>query len=280
MQLNVAQIKSLKDSGFYTKANHTAVKNSTKVTDNKFKHTIGGTIKITGTSAKELKNLSSENLSTSINDDGSINLLMAKTPKFNDINISKSKGETLGNNISLIDWLSSIENNQGYDIEYFSVNSSENGNKDNKGAKGTNSIAIGPKAKATANYTTALGYDAQAIGGWSTALGQDAKASGFGSTAAGTSSKAKGKNSVAIDPNSSDEGRTNTVSVGSKGNERTISNVANPIVGTDAVNLNYLNNRLSDVYKDIQVKDESRAGSASVITLGGILQATVPGKMS
>lgn len=92
--------------------------------------------------------------------------------------------------------------------------------------------------------------------------------------------EAKGKNSVAIDPNSSDEGRTNTVSVGSKGNERTISNVANPIVWTDAVNLNYLNNRLSDVYKDIQVKDESRAGSASVITLGGILQATVPGKMS
>ena len=52
--------------------------------------------------------------------------------------------------------------------------------------------------------------------------------------------KATGKNSVSIGGGSTDGGRSNTVSVGAPGHERTISNVANPVKGTDAVNLNYL----------------------------------------
>ena len=91
--------------------------------------------------------------------------------------------------------------------------------------------------------------------------------------------KATGKNSLSIGGGSTDSGRDNTVSVGTPGHERTISNVANPVKGTDAVNLNYLNSRLADVYGQMKnIKDESRAGSASAIAIGGILQATIPGK--
>ncbi len=91
--------------------------------------------------------------------------------------------------------------------------------------------------------------------------------------------KATGKNSLSIGGGSTDGGRDNTVSVGAPGHERTISNVANPVKGTDAVNLNYLNNRLADVYGEMKnIKDEGRAGSASAIAIGGILQATIPGK--
>lgn len=91
--------------------------------------------------------------------------------------------------------------------------------------------------------------------------------------------EATGKNSVSIAGGSTDGGRSNTVSVGAPGHERTISNVANPVKGTDAVNLNYLNNRLANVYGDMNdLRDENRAGIASAAALGMLPQSTVPGK--
>ena len=88
----------------------------------------------------------------------------------------------------------------------------------------------------------------------------------------------KGNNSVAVGANSSDEGRKNVFSVGHKGGERTISNVADPIYNTDAVNLRTLNNRLGKVYDEMNNnRDEARAGIAGAAALGMLPQSTVPG---
>lgn len=76
--VNVAQIKSLTNQGFHTQANY----NATDITKgNDVSHKLGGIIKVGGGfkltgSNKNLNDfLSSENLATSINKDGSINLL-------------------------------------------------------------------------------------------------------------------------------------------------------------------------------------------------------------
>ena len=84
-----------------------------------------------------------------------------------------------------------------------------------------------------------------------------------------------GANSVASAPN--------TLSVGSVGNERGISNVAPGVNGTDAVNLNQLNNAAaqSNRYTDQQIKGLKRyvdGGVAATMAVAGLPQATEPGK--
>ncbi|MDU7070142.1 hypothetical protein [Campylobacter ureolyticus] len=172
--VNVAQLKALQNNGFYTEANLT-VANADKVENKKFKHTLGETIKVGGNfkpsdgtvldTTNMDKYLSGENLATSINNDGSINLLMAKTPKFDDINISKDGDGK--NYTNLTQWLKKIESSSststGDKIKYFSVKSKEEGNENNDGAKGNNSIAIGPNAKA-GDSSVAIGLSARTGG--------------------------------------------------------------------------------------------------------------------
>ena len=158
--VNVAQLKALQNEGFYTEANLTASGNTNRV-----KHQLGSIIKVGGTSNLSIDKLSGENLATSINKDGSINLLMAKTPKFDDISISKDGDGK--NYTNLTQWLKKIESSSststGDKIKYFSVVSEEEGNKNNDGAKGNNSIAIGPEAKAGDN-SVAIGLSARTGG--------------------------------------------------------------------------------------------------------------------
>ncbi|MDE8713891.1 ESPR-type extended signal peptide-containing protein [Veillonella atypica] len=85
-------------------------------------------------------------------------------------------------------------------IQYFAVNSSVAGNKDNSGATGLDSVAIGPKAKAQAVSSIALGNNATAAGGNSIAIGNTSSATdkqspisiGYGATANGDFSVAIG----------------------------------------------------------------------------------------
>ncbi len=155
--VNVAQLKALQNNGFYTEANLTASADTNRV-----KHQLGSIIKVGGTSNLSIDKLSGENLATSINNDGSINLLMAKTPKFDDINISKDGDGK--NYTNLTQWLKKIESSSsastGDKIKYFSVKSKEEGNENNDGAKGNNSIAIGPNAK-SGDSSVAIGLSAR-----------------------------------------------------------------------------------------------------------------------
>lgn len=227
--VNVAQIKSLTNKGFFTEANLT-VANANKVEKNKFQHKLGGIIKVGGnfkpsdgsvlSTANMDTYLSGENLATSINNDGSINLLMAKTPTFNDINISKDgKG---GDYTSLTQWIKGIENSSSTNsnIKYFSVKSKEDkGNFDNKGATGDYAIAIGPDTTAKGNSAIAVGNNANADSINSISIGEKAKAIGNNSISMGYqaeaydksmsigySSKAKGLDSIAIGGNAEASG--------------------------------------------------------------------------
>ncbi len=203
--VNVAQIKSLANQGFHTQADYNVT--ATDITkQNDVSHKLGGVIRVGGnfkpldgkTLTKDNINnyLSGENLATSIKDDGSINLLMAKTPKFDDINISKD-----GDYTSLTQWIKDIENSSSANnkIQYFSVNSKEEkGNADNKGATGDYAIAIGPDTTATDTNTTAIGNKASAKGENSIAMGSNAQTTNESSIAIGLDSNAKGNYSTAI----------------------------------------------------------------------------------
>ena len=226
--VNVAQIKSLSNNGFHTQADY----NATDITKgNVVSHKLGGVIKVGGnfkpldgkTLTKDNINnyLSSENLATSIEKDGSINLLMAKTPKFDDINISKDgKGGDPKNYISLTKWLNDMQtSNEANKINYFSVKSDKAGNKNNDGATGNDAIAIGPDTTATDINATAIGNNASAQKSNSLAMGTKATASGHSSIAIGENAKtelganisigkgafSKGASSIAIGENSKSE---------------------------------------------------------------------------
>ncbi|CAB3773202.1 YadA family autotransporter adhesin [Paraburkholderia humisilvae] len=106
-------------------------------------------------------------------------------------------------------------------------------------ASGSDSSAIGSNAAATGNESTAMGAKAMASGNGSTAIGANSIASGTNSTALGANSRATGNNSVALGAGSV-ASEANTVSVGAGGSERRITNVANGINPTDAVNMSQL----------------------------------------
>lgn len=91
--------------------------------------------------------------------------------------------------------------------------------------------------------------------------------------------EAKGKNSVSVGGGSTDGGRNNTVSVGSKGNQRTISNVAPGVLNSDAATVGQLKAGLNNVYGKLdKYKKDSSAGTASAMAIGNLPQSTIPGK--
>jgi trimeric autotransporter adhesin len=100
------------------------------------------------------------------------------------------------------------------------------------------------------------------------ASGKDALAVGYGAVASGT-------NSVALGNGSTDGGRANTVSVGSPTQQRTISNLAPGVFGTDAVNLNQLNAVAGQVSAQ---NYDLRAGIASAMATAALPQAIRPGQ--
>ena len=91
------------------------------------------------------------------------------------------------------------------------------------------------------------------------------------STALGVGAQATGTNSVAIGANSVAD-QPNTVSFGSPGNERRLTNVAPGIAGTDAVNVNQLGAGISGATR------RADAATSAAVALATLSQAVTPGK--
>ena len=151
---------------------------------------------------------------------------------------------------------------------------SADGNVDTEGAQasGTHSVAVG--ANANANGTNAI------------AMGANSVASGNNATALGAAANASADNSVALGQGSVAD-RANTVSVGAAGQERQITNVAAGVQGTDAVNVNQLQQSMSGAvgqansYTDDQIRSARRdayGGTATALAAAGLPQAVLPGR--
>ncbi len=104
-------------------------------------------------------------------------------------------------------------------------------------ATAQNALALGANARSTGTSGVALGAAAKAEAAQTAAIGVSARAGGVTSTALGAGAVTTGSNSVALGAGSNDAGRTNTVSVGSAGAERTISNLAAGQQNSDAMNV-------------------------------------------
>jgi len=149
--------------------------------------------------------------------------------------------------------------------------------KDGKTAFAADNTSKRDSAKAKGKDATAVGYGSNASGENGTALGNNSQASGKNSTAMGQGAKATANNSVAIGQGSV-ANEANTVSVGSVGNERRITNVADPVRGTDATNKQYVDRSVGAVRSELKKTDKKlRGGIAGATAAANIPQVTKPG---
>jgi autotransporter adhesin len=153
-------------------------------------------------------------------------------------------------------------------------------------ATGVQAVAVGAKAVASGAGSVAMGSGAQASADSSVALGQNSVVTGTGSVAVGNAAQASAGNAVALGQNSVAD-RANTVSVGAAGSERQIANVAAGTQGTDAVNVNQLNQSAGSTLKQANDYTDSKtegtrrdayAGTASALAVAGLPQAVLPGR--
>src|SRR5690606_28853262 len=148
-------------------------------------------------------------------------------------------------------------------------------------ATGAESVAIGGSSflgffptEASGDYSTAVGAGAWATGTNATALGNFSTATGENSTALGAGSIAEADNSVALGVGSEAD-REDSVSVGAAGAERQVTNVAAGTEGTDAVNLEQLEDATaSSRYFQATGNDDDPSDDVGAYAEGGYATAS------
>ncbi|TAM50702.1 MAG: hemagluttinin domain protein, partial [Paraburkholderia sp.] len=142
----------------------------------------------------------------------------------------------------------------------------------------------------TGSNSSAGGLGSVASGSGSTAVGNNTQASGSGTTAVGAGATASGSGSTAIGAGSNDGGRSQVVAVGTSTSTRQIINVAAGTAANDAVNVQQLNNALTQAnsYTDNQVagirnsldsyRRDADGGAATAMAVAGLPQPTGPGR--
>ena len=106
-------------------------------------------------------------------------------------------------------------------------------------------MAIGVNARAEGEESMALGYQSSASADYALAFGSDTRASAVHAVALGAGSQAD---------------QPHTVSVGRPGSERRITNVAPGLAGTDAVNVNQLNQSMGSIASNLDNKLDALSG--------------------
>ncbi|WP_266158398.1 YadA family autotransporter adhesin, partial [Dyella silvatica] len=142
--------------------------------------------------------------------------------------------------------------NNGGGIKYFHANSTLADSQ----ASGANSVAVGPQAVAGGVGSVATGQGSTANGTNTVALGAGATTSKNGDVALGAGSVAdRGAQSYTGKYSNAANNAVGTVSVGTAGAERTLSNVADAQNATDAVNLRQLDGAVTTAnqYTDTQI---------------------------
>jgi len=154
-------------------------------------------------------------------------------------------------------------------------------------------IARPTPANAGSTAGIAVGYSASASGEGASAMGDNAVAQAKDSVAIGNSSTVTetAVNSVALGNNSVAD-TANTVSIGSAGNERTISHLARGNADTDAATMGqmhetlteakaYADSRLNDVWQDVgeQIDEVNRQANRGIAAASALINVTpyVPG---
>ncbi|ALR02471.1 YadA-like family protein [Xylella fastidiosa] len=167
-------------------------------------------------------------------------------------------------------------------VHYYSTydGGTQGGNYNGDGATGTRSIAVGVGTLASAEGATAVGSGAAASGKGSTAIGRNAVASADGSVALGDGAKdgARGAESYTGKYSGLQNNTVGTVSVGdaSKGETRTVSNVADAKEATDAVNLRQLDRVAQDANRYVDNKIESLSEGQTFVKVNSLNNSATP----
>ncbi|HEX7908749.1 MAG TPA: YadA-like family protein, partial [Paraburkholderia sp.] len=147
----------------------------------------------------------------------------------------------------------------------------------NNGGSFTSSPGTPTPPASSGSNSSAGGQGAVASGNNSSAVGNGSTASGSSSTAVGAGATSTGSGSTALGSNSNDGGRANVMAVGSAASTRQVINVSAGTAPTDAVNVEQLNNALSqaNTYTDTRMNElQNGISSTARNAYSGIAAAT------
>ncbi|WP_436226854.1 YadA family autotransporter adhesin, partial [Caballeronia sp. LjRoot29] len=303
--VNVAQLKAVSDQTTAAIANATTASEGAVKYDRNADGSVNhDSVTLEGTSGTALHNVAAGVESTDAVNVGQLNDAIGQ--------VNASVGDVVNNAVN--NAVTAAVNNAVIDASDPLFSADGDRNTDAASATGTKAVAVGAQAVATGAGSIAMGSGAQATADNAMALGQNAVASGTGSVAMGNGAQASAESTTAVGQNSVASGaggvalgngaqatanntvalgqnsvadRANTVSVGAAGSERQITNVAAGTQGTDAVNVNQLNQsagstlKSANDYTDSQTEGARRdayAGTAAALAVAGLPQAVLPGR--
>ena len=194
------------------------------------------------------------------------------------------------NGSQLYSVIAKVENEK---IRYFSVKSDVAGNRDNTGASGVDSIAIGPNASSIHSGSIAMGLnataaeyklvsigpDAKSTARYGVSLGNNASSAGDASIAIGNSTKASHDNAIAI----GDAANTNswaTIAIGNNASaaaSRTIAVGRNASAAGETAIAMGINSNASQ-YSDIAIGESATSNGGYSVAMGH--KANVEGSLS